>query len=218
MIDERQKLNGYEPGECKVTLGYKLPAKYVFHTVRLRDKNGYKLNDFYKSCLQKVLAYNVKSVAFCCGAIDLPGFDSREAAKMAVATVRLWLESSHSSVARVIFCTFKNAYYEIYKDLMSNVYFPAVSKYHLTNICMKENSNTDCVVNLKSVQIGNELGQSLPGLQIYSNFTQNSESKSLAGRSNRISSKVDFNVVRDPNIPLGFINYRENICFFDSVI
>ena len=30
---EFQKLNGSKTGECKVTLGYKLPAKDVFHTV-----------------------------------------------------------------------------------------------------------------------------------------------------------------------------------------
>ena len=64
LLDECQKINGCETNECKVTLGYKLPAKYVFHTVRLRDKNHYKLNDFYKSCLQKLLASNVKSIAF----------------------------------------------------------------------------------------------------------------------------------------------------------
>ena len=86
----------------------------MFHAVRLRDKNDYKLNDFYKSCLQKVLAYSVKSIAFCCGSINIPWFDRREAAKMALATVRLWLESSHSSVDyRVIFYTFENADYEM---------------------------------------------------------------------------------------------------------
>ena len=49
---------------------------------------------------------------------------------MALATA-FGLESSHSSVDRVIFCTYENAHYEIYKDLMPNVYFP-VSKYHFT--------------------------------------------------------------------------------------
>ena len=167
--------------------------------------------------LQRVLVYNLKSIAFCCGAIGIPGFDPKKAAKMAQATVRLWLESNHSSIDHVIFCTFENADYEIYKDLMSTVYFP-LSKYHLTNIYTNENPNTACVVNVKNVEISNELGQSLPGLQIYPNFTQNSESESLAGRSKRISSKVDFNVIRDPNIPLGLKNYGENVCFFNSVI
>ena len=69
------------------------------------------------------------------------------------------------------------------------------------------------VMNDKSVEISNELGQSLPGLQIYPNFAQNSECESLAGRSKRISSKVDFNVIRDPSTPLGVKNYGENVFF-----
>ena len=189
----------------------------MFYTVRLRDKNDYKLNDFYKSCLQKVLAYNIKSIAFCCGATGIPGFHPREDAKMTLATVRLLLESNHSSVDHVIFCTYENADHEIYKDLMSTVYFP-VSKYHLTNICMKERSDTDCVVNVKSVKVSNELGQSLTRVQIYPNFAQNSESEFLAGRSKQSSSKVDLNVTKGPSIPLGLINYGENVCFFSSVI
>ena len=48
LVDEGQKLNVCETGEWKVTLGYKLPARYVFHTVRLRVKNEYKLNVFTK--------------------------------------------------------------------------------------------------------------------------------------------------------------------------
>ena len=95
------------------------------------------------------------------------------------------------------FCANEKADYEIYEELMSTVYF-LVSKYHLININMKESSNTYLVVNKKSVEINNELGQSLLGVQIY----PNSESESFVGRSKKISSKVDFNINRDPNIPL----------------
>ena len=31
LLDECQKVNGCEIGECKVTSGYKLPVNYVFH-------------------------------------------------------------------------------------------------------------------------------------------------------------------------------------------
>ena len=37
-LHECQKLNACETGHCKVTSGYKLPANYVFHTVRPRNK------------------------------------------------------------------------------------------------------------------------------------------------------------------------------------
>ena len=71
---------------------------------------------------------------------------------------------------------------------------------------MKENLNTDCVVNVKSAEISYELDQNLSGLQIYPNVVKNSESVSLAAkRSSRISWKVDFSVLRYPNIPLGLI-------------
>ena len=40
----------------------------------------------------------------------------------------------------------------------------------------------------------------------------------LSGRSERISSKADFNVIRDRNIALGLKNYGENVCFFNSAI
>lgn len=34
LLDQCQKINGCESGECKVSLGHKLSAKYVFHTLK----------------------------------------------------------------------------------------------------------------------------------------------------------------------------------------
>ena len=56
---------------------------------------------------------------------------------MALAFVRLWLKLNHSSIDHIIYCTYENADYEIYEDIMCTVYFP-VSKYHLTNIYFKK--------------------------------------------------------------------------------
>ena len=142
---------------------YKLPANYVFHIFRPRDGNDIKLKDCYKSSLQNVLIYNVMFIAFCCVVYVIPGFGKKEAAEVAVATVRLWLESNHSSVDHVIFCTYENVDYEIYKDLMSIVFFP-MSKILLTNNYMKENSDKDCVVNVKNVEISDALGQNLSAI------------------------------------------------------
>ena len=211
LLHKCRKLNWCETGDCKVTLGYKLPADYVFHTVRPRDKNCIKLKDCYKSCLQNVLTYNIKSIAFCCITTGISEFNQKEAAEVALATVRLWLESNHSSVDRVIFCIYENADYEIYKDLISTVYLP-VSKIHLTDNYMKENSNKDCVVNVKNAEISDELGENLSGWQIYPSTESPGES------FERNNGKVDFNVVRDPNISLGLINYGENVCFYRSCI
>ena len=71
-LDEYQKINDCETDECKTTLGCKLPVKYMCHVVQPRDKNDYNLNYCYKRYLQNALVYNVKSVAFLCGTIDMP--------------------------------------------------------------------------------------------------------------------------------------------------
>ena len=65
---------------------------------------------------------------------------------------------------------------------------------------------------MKNFEISDELGQNLSGWQICLSTESPKES------SRRFSEKVDFNVLKDPNIPLGLINNGENVCFFDSVI
>ena len=67
-------------------------------------------------------------------------------------------------------------------------------------------------MNLKNNEISDELDENSSGWQIYPS------TKSPGESFERISGKVDFNVVRDPNIPLGLLNYGENVCFFNSVI
>ena len=66
---------------------------------------------------------------------------------------------------------------------------------------------------MKSDETRSELG-----LQIYTNFALSNESEFLAERSKTISRKEDFNILKDPDVLLGLINYGENVCFFNSVI
>ena len=45
-----------------------------------------------------------------------------------------------------------------------------------------KNGHVLLVLLLESIEIGNELGQSLPGLHIYPNFAHSSEPESFVGR------------------------------------
>ena len=143
-------------------------------------------------------------------------FDPRKATQMALGTARLRLESNYSPVDRVIFCTYENSDYEIYKDLIFAVFFPG-SKCHLTGSHMKEGPNNDSVANIKNIENHNKLVQNIYGLQIYPNTAQKSKSESES-EIKQISRKVDFNIVKDPNIPIGLKNCNEKVCFFNSVI
>ena len=131
LLDKCQILNDCETGKCKVILDYKLLAKHVFHNLRLTDKNEQKLNDCCKSFTEG-FCLSFKFLTFHSGAISISGFNPRKAAKMALVIVRLWLESNQSSIE----------------------YF-SVPKYHLTNIYLKENSNIDCVVDVKGYEVIN---------------------------------------------------------------
>ena len=43
LLDEFQKLNDCKTGECKIPLGYKSPVKYVFHSVRSRNRRFFPI-------------------------------------------------------------------------------------------------------------------------------------------------------------------------------
>ena len=97
---------------------------------------------------------------------------------------------------------------------MSTIYI-LLSKIHLTDNYMKENSNKYCVVvNVKYVEISGELDQNLSGWQIYPSM------ESLGESSKRNSGKIDFSVLRGPNNLLGLTNYGflQTMSFFKSVL
>ena len=178
-------MSGYQIAECKVTSGYKLPANYEFHPVRLKGKNRNKLDGCYESRLQSLSVYNINYIAFWYIQFGILGFDSRKAAQMALKSARPWLESNHTSVDHVIFCTYENSDYEIYKNLMFNVYF-LVPECHLSGNNMKEISNK-CVTNVKNIENHNKLVQNISGLQIYPNTAKKKKSESPREASKRIS-------------------------------
>jgi len=64
-----QKLNGCQTGSAKITKGYKLPCKYVIHTVEPRWQGGSchekeLLESCYRTSLDLAKAHGCDSVAF----------------------------------------------------------------------------------------------------------------------------------------------------------
>ena len=126
LVKECRLLNGCNTGEAKLTAGHKLPAKYVIHTVGPRGKVPSKLQQCYENCLRLVRENDIKSVAFCCISTGMYRYPNRDAAHVALVSVRKWLEKYGENVERIIFCTFFLEDFEIYQELMAAQYFPCI--------------------------------------------------------------------------------------------
>ena len=89
LLDECRTLGGCPTGQARMTLGYKLPAKYVIHTVGPVWSGGKRgepelLASCYRESLQLAASHQLKSVAFpaiSCGAY---GYPLEQAVKIAV--------------------------------------------------------------------------------------------------------------------------------------
>ena len=116
---------GYpEPnGQAKLTKGYNLPARYVLHTVgpivqgQVTQENWNDLASCYRSCLSLAAEHKLETVAFCCISTGEYRFPNREAAMIAVRTVKEFLDQK-TSIRKVIFNVFKDIDAEIYRELL----------------------------------------------------------------------------------------------------
>lgn len=112
-------------GSAKITPGFNLPAKHVIHTVGPIVQNGNPgareaelLASCYRSCLDLAAEHGLESIAFCCISTGVFGYPARDAAEVAIGTVRSWLDSHEDVPMRVVFNVFTDRDRDIYRDLL----------------------------------------------------------------------------------------------------
>ena len=111
-------------GQAKITPAYNLPCKFVIHTVgpivsgKLNEQHCELLKSCYLSCLKLAEENGVDSIAFCCISTGVFGFPQREAAQIAVETVKEYKEENRSNI-KVIFNVFKDDDLSIYRNILS---------------------------------------------------------------------------------------------------
>ncbi|MBO4331210.1 MAG: protein-ADP-ribose hydrolase [Oscillospiraceae bacterium] len=112
-------------GRAKITPAYALPCKYVIHTVgpivngALTDEHRSLLASCYRSCLAAAEENGCESIAFCCVSTGVFGFPKREAAQIAVQTVKQAINETGSGV-KVIFNVFGDEDLGIYRGLLGS--------------------------------------------------------------------------------------------------
>jgi O-acetyl-ADP-ribose deacetylase (regulator of RNase III) len=86
-------LGGCPTGEAKITPGFRLPAKYVIHTVGPvwhggKSNEATLLANCYRNSLALALEHSVKTIAFPSISTGAYGYPKEEAARIAVAVMR----------------------------------------------------------------------------------------------------------------------------------
>jgi O-acetyl-ADP-ribose deacetylase (regulator of RNase III) len=118
-------LGGCKTGEAKITKGFHLPAKFVIHTVGPAWHGGsYMEADLLRSCYQRSLEIaeenGITSIAFPAISTGVYGYPFREAAKIAVNTVRQFTLNK-TCLNEIIFCCFSDNDCRYYSILLAAI-------------------------------------------------------------------------------------------------
>jgi len=112
LLAECRALGGCPTGEARLTQGYRLPARYVIHTVGPVWRGGRAgeaalLASCYRESLRLAAAHGVRTIAFPAISCGIYGFPIDQAARVAVRETRDALEGA-PGIERVIFACFND--------------------------------------------------------------------------------------------------------------
>ncbi len=118
----RNKQGGCATGEAVITTGGRLPARYVIHTVGPvwqggRHGENALLSKAYFNSLLLATTYELKSIAFPNISTGIYGFPKKEAAQIALRTVKAFLEQN-DTIEQACFVCFDDENYSIYQRLL----------------------------------------------------------------------------------------------------
>jgi O-acetyl-ADP-ribose deacetylase (regulator of RNase III) len=106
-----RELGGCATGEAKLTPGFRLPARYVIHTVGPVWYNGTRneaehLASCYRNTLDVARRHGLRTIAFPAISTGAYGFPADRAAQIAVASIAASLPGPYE---RIVFCCFSEA-------------------------------------------------------------------------------------------------------------
>lgn len=123
LLEECRTLGGCLTGEAKITRGYRLPAKYVIHTVGPvysgHPRDGKLLAECYRNSLDLARRYGLHSIAFPAISTGAYRYPAEDAARIAVSTVRAWLQTHPDAGMRVFLVGYRESAAALYEKWLS---------------------------------------------------------------------------------------------------
>jgi O-acetyl-ADP-ribose deacetylase (regulator of RNase III) len=121
LLEYNKKLGGCPTGEAKLSPGFKLPAKYVIHTVGPIWNGGNRnedklLADCYRNSLKLAVENGIKSIAFPSISTGAYRFPLERAAKIALAETKKCIEKNNS-IEKIVFVCFDNETKKVYESV-----------------------------------------------------------------------------------------------------
>jgi len=120
-----RNLGGCKTGHAKITEGFKLPAKYIIHTVGPvwyggNSNEAMLLKSCYEETLKLFKQHSLSSIAFpsiSCGSYRFP---IEKAAKIAIDTIQSYLENEEDSI-EVLLVNFDEKTHKQYKRIFNKL-------------------------------------------------------------------------------------------------
>ncbi len=125
LLAECRLLGGCETGEAKLTRGYRLPARYVIHTVGPiwyggNDREPELLASCYRACFAIARERSLRTLAFPAISCGVYGYPVGPATEIAVHETLAGL-TANPEIERVVFACFGDLAYEAYQRIVDSL-------------------------------------------------------------------------------------------------